>query len=112
MVQLEHARPPDAADAIGAAVEARAQDHDLLDAASEGFTEPIVDVPGADGHGASRARPVAVDERPRQGGADQRPAREVERAAKAPVDERRGERIIEEAGQWRARGLYRPPERD
>src|SRR5262249_57103245 len=96
--------------AMRADAAARNREQRLRHAASEGLTEPIVDVPGADGHGASRARPVAVDERPRQGGADQRPAREVERAAKAPVDERRGERIIEEAGEWRGRGTLRPPE--
>jgi hypothetical protein len=49
-------------DAIGAAIEAGAEDHDLIHTAAEGRPDEIIDVSRPDRHRPSGAGPVPVDE--------------------------------------------------
>jgi len=70
-------------DAVGAPVEAGAQDDDLLGPPAERIGEAIVDVPGPDRDRAPGAGPVAVDEGPRHGGADPRQPRQTKRPPEA-----------------------------
>jgi hypothetical protein len=72
VVHFKDARLLDTRDSIGAAIEASAQDHDLIHPAAERSTEDIIDVSRPDCHRASGPRPVPIDERPWHGGTDHR----------------------------------------
>ena len=51
MVDLEHADPFDPSDPVGAAVEAGAQQHDLVEAGSQRLAQGVVDEARAHHHG-------------------------------------------------------------
>src|SRR5262249_52283617 len=69
MVRLEDSALRDLADSMGPAVEAGAQDHNLLHALAERLAEAVVDVPSPDRYRSARAGPGPVDERPRHASA-------------------------------------------
>lgn len=62
MVHFKDASLLDARDAVGAAIEAGAENHDLIHTAAEGLTDEIIDVSRPDRHRSPGAGPVPVDE--------------------------------------------------
>src|SRR5262249_4125951 len=102
MVRLEDSALRDLADSMGPAVEAGAQDHNLLHALTERLAKAVVDVPSSDRYRSARAGPVPVDKRPRHGSADQGQAGEAQRRPEAPVEKPRGEGVVEESRRRRA----------
>jgi hypothetical protein len=65
MVHFKDPGPLDARDAIGAAIEPRAEEHDLVHAALERRPEEIIDVSRPSNHRAPGPSPAPVNERPR-----------------------------------------------
>jgi hypothetical protein len=112
VVHFKDARQLDTRDSIGAAIEASAQDHDLVHPAAERSTEDIIDVSRSDCHRASGPRPVPIDERPWHGGTDHWKSREAQRAPEAPSEKRGCERVLEESCACGARGLHGPVKGD
>src|SRR5262245_19519725 len=112
VVHFKDARLLDTRDAMGAAIEASAQDHDLVHPATERSTEDIIDVSCPDCHRASGPRPVPIDERPWHGGTDHRKSREAQRAPEAPPEKRGSEGVLEESCACGARGLHGPVKGD
>jgi hypothetical protein len=72
MIHFKDPGPLDALDAIGAAIETSAEDHDLVHAAPERRPEEIIDVSRPHHHCSPGPRPVPVNERPRHAGPDHR----------------------------------------
>ena len=62
VVHLEYMGSFDPRNSIGAAVEARAEDHNLPHATVERLRERVVDVSRADRHRSPRTGPVSVDQ--------------------------------------------------
>ena len=69
-------------DPVGAGVEPRSEDHDLLDALPQRPFHGIVDEAGPGHRGCSRTRPSMVDVAP-DDGADQRKLRKADHEAQA-----------------------------
>ena len=62
VVDLEHGDVGQAAQPVGAGVEAGAENHELLDVVSERGRDDVIDQPGACDDGGPHARPSVVDE--------------------------------------------------
>ena len=112
MVHFEDTGSLDARDPVRSPVEPRSENHDLIRSAPKRCTEDVVDVPGPDRNRPSGTRPVPVDDRPRQGGAECRKPEGAKRPPKAPSEKGRRQRIHEEASRCGARRLDRPVKGD
>src|SRR5262245_20482525 len=84
MIHFKDPSPLDASDAIGAAIEASAEDYDLVHATPKCRTEEIIDVSRPHHHRSPGPRPVPVNERPRHAGTDHRQPRQGQRPPKTP----------------------------
>ena len=95
VVDLEHGDVGQAAQPVGAGVEAGAENHELLDVVSERGRDDVIDQPGACDDGGPHARPSVVDES-RHELAESGDARDPGRRGVRPRQERPCQRIAEE----------------
>src|SRR5206468_5358138 len=96
----------------GSAVGTSSEDHGLLHAPPESFTEDIIDVSRTNYHRSSGPGPVPINERPRQGGTDHRQPRQMKRPSEAPAEKSGSKRVLKEPRTCGARGFRGPPEGD
>ena len=110
VVDLEDGDPAQTRQAVGAGIEARTEDHELLGMLGEGGRDRVIDQPGARDDRGAHARPAAVDvpgREPLQDGDARGPGHQRER----PLQERPSQGILEEpAARWKRR-LERAEER-
>jgi len=97
MIHFKDTGALDAPDAIGAAIETSAEDHDLVHAVRKRRPEEIIDVSRPHRHRAPRPRPVPIQERPRHARTDYWQPRQGQRPPETPAEKRRGERVRKES---------------